>query len=118
MGGEGMERSFSWTRFAGHGFWAVTFFWTLAGFGVASAGPSSGTTLNSDPFTFPITLAVLMFFAMAAIEAWLFWKAWKNRDPEEQPQPEVLAQAPRPVTLARTAAPRKRASRERVKVPV
>jgi hypothetical protein len=105
-------------RFTSLKFLAVVCLWTLSGFSIASAATSSETTFSPEPYPFPAALAFLMFLAMSAIEGWLFWSAWKNRELEEETEPQILSQTPPPVTLARTPAPRKRTTKERIKVPV
>jgi hypothetical protein len=111
-----MGRFISRKKYTSLGFLALVSFLTLTGFDGASAATSSGIILSQDHF--PTALAVLMFLAMSAIEGWLFWTAWKNRETEEASKPKVFSQTPLPITLARTPAPRKRASKERAKVLV
>jgi hypothetical protein len=114
-----MGKILSRSRFTLGSLWAVFGFWTLSGF----APTASAETTGIDPVHFSMALGVLMILAMLAFELWLFWKAWKNRLPEEEP--EAVNPSPRPVLTARAPVPptrpplpRKKTSKQREKALV
>ncbi len=108
-----MERILSRSRFNISSLLAVAGFSILCGFTTTASAETTGP----DPINFSMVLAVLMTVVMLVFEVWLFWKAWKNRLPEEELNPTAAIQSPRPV-IVRVPVQRKRTSRQRDKVLV
>ena len=93
-------------------FSATLCFWALAGFVSASDEmPSPEQAHYENAWVF------FSLFALVGLNVWMYWHLWKNRLPEEEPEPEVLIRTPRPVIHTQTPLRRKRTSRERVKTP-
>ncbi len=112
IGGAGMGRILSRSRFTIGSRLAMFGFWTSSAFAAETTGP--------DSVHLSMALSILMILAMLAFEVGLFWKAWKNRLPEEEP--EAMIQPPQPVIPAQVPVPtphqRKRASKRREKALV